>query len=115
MTPFGKYMRNLRLDTGKLLGDVADHLGVSSAYLSALEHGKKGSPTKEHLEGIRRFFGLTATKVRELQHAVENSKARITLPKDATPSAYETANEFARKLSTLSEEKLRRIREVIDK
>jgi transcriptional regulator with XRE-family HTH domain len=115
MTPFGKYMRNLRIDSGKLLADVAEYLGVSSAYLSALEHGRKGGPSKDQLERIKEFFGLSAARYRELKVAVENSKGRIIVPRGVTPTAYETANEFARKLSSLSEEKLRRIREVLDK
>lgn len=42
MTPFGKFMRHLRLDKGLMLKESAEKLGVTSAYLSALEHGKKG-------------------------------------------------------------------------
>ena len=42
MTPFGEKMRALRAERGLQLKDMAAGLGVSSAYLSALEHGRRG-------------------------------------------------------------------------
>src|SRR5687768_4485645 len=45
MTPFGERVRRLRRERGLLLKDMAAHLGVSSAYLSALERGERGKPT----------------------------------------------------------------------
>ena len=44
MTPFGDRMRKLRAERNVTLKDMAEALGVSSAYLSALEHGKRGRP-----------------------------------------------------------------------
>ena len=44
MTPFGDRMRKLRSERGITLKEMAEALGVSSAYLSALEHGKRGRP-----------------------------------------------------------------------
>ena len=44
MTPFGERVRRLRRERGLLLKDMAAHLGVSSAYLSALERGERGKP-----------------------------------------------------------------------
>ena len=44
MTPFGDRMRQLRSERGVTLKEMADATGVSSAYLSALEHGKRGRP-----------------------------------------------------------------------
>ena len=41
MTPFGEKMRSLRAERGLQLKDMAAGLGVSSAYLSALEHGRR--------------------------------------------------------------------------
>ena len=44
MTPFGWRLRELRRGQGKRLKDMAASLGVSAAYLSALEHGHRGRP-----------------------------------------------------------------------
>lgn len=40
LTPFGKYMKKYRVNTGMKLKEMADRLNTSSARLSAIEHGK---------------------------------------------------------------------------
>jgi transcriptional regulator with XRE-family HTH domain len=45
MTPLGARIRQLRDERGVTLKDMAKALHVSSAYLSALEHGRRGKPT----------------------------------------------------------------------
>ena len=42
MTPLGYRLRQLRAARGVTLAEMAVALGVSPAYLSALEHGKRG-------------------------------------------------------------------------
>ena len=44
MTPFGQRLRDLRQQHGRALKDMARALKVSSAYLSALEHGHRAQP-----------------------------------------------------------------------
>ena len=41
---FGKFCRRLRIDRGELLADMANRLGVSSAFLSKVENGGKKPP-----------------------------------------------------------------------
>ena len=45
MTPFGRKLRQLRAAKPCQLKDLAKALKVSSAYLSALEHGRRGKPS----------------------------------------------------------------------
>lgn len=114
MTPFGKYMRNLRLEKGLLLKDVADLLGVTSAYLSALEHGKKGVPNAQIVKKIISVLTLDAHAAGELTKAVRDSETDFTMPSKSIPFAFETANAFARQLPSLSEIQLKRIKEILD-
>jgi len=44
VTPFGARLRALRAERGVTLKQLAAELQVSAAYLSALEHGKRGAP-----------------------------------------------------------------------
>ena len=113
MTPFGRFMRTLRLDKAMLLKDCADRLGVTSAYLSALEHGKKGAPSQKVVENLVTALRLNTEEVRGLREAVRNSDTRIALPLKATPFAFETANAFARELPSLTEDQLKRIRAIM--
>ena len=41
ITPIGKFLRKLRIDTGEILKDMAEKLHVSPSFLSAVENGKK--------------------------------------------------------------------------
>ena len=45
MTPFGHKLRQMREARPCQLKDLAKALKVSSAYLSALEHGHRGKPS----------------------------------------------------------------------
>lgn len=45
MTPFGEKLRALRDARGITQAELASALDVSPAYLSALEHGKRGAPS----------------------------------------------------------------------
>jgi len=45
MTPFGEKLRTLRRQRGLSLKRMAEDLHLSSAYLSALEHGHRGRPS----------------------------------------------------------------------
>ena len=44
ITNFGKFLRKLRIDNNEFLKDMAARLGVTVAYLSAIEHGKRDVP-----------------------------------------------------------------------
>ncbi len=44
LTEFGKAIRKIRLDKGEILKDMAKRLGISSAFLSAVENGRKNVP-----------------------------------------------------------------------
>lgn len=114
MTPFGSFMRFIRTEKGLLLKDVADMLGVTSAYLSALEHGKKGQPSAATVSTIENKLKLTPQQRKELREAVRDSAKSVEIPSKATPFAFETANAFARKLPNLSEKQLRRIKGILD-
>ncbi len=44
LTEFGRELRKFRIDNGELLKDMAQKMNVSSAYLSAMENGKRNIP-----------------------------------------------------------------------
>ena len=73
MTPFGAKVRELRRKRGITLKDMAGELQVSSAYLSALEHGKRGRPTWFMVHRIIGFFNVIWDEAEELQRLAEIS------------------------------------------
>src|SRR5690606_10281044 len=58
MTPFGQRMRELRAKKGVNQKQMAQALGVSAAYLSALEHGRRAAPNWALVQKIVGYFNI---------------------------------------------------------
>jgi transcriptional regulator with XRE-family HTH domain len=110
MTPFGAKMRELRAARGLQLKDMAHGLGVSSAYLSALEHGKRGRPNRRFVHRICQFLGVIWDDAEELQRLADLSHPRVTLDTAGlSPQATEFANLLAEKIAELPEDAIERM------
>ena len=72
-------MRELRAIKGIQLKDMAHDLQVSSAYLSALEHGKRGRPGPGFVMQIANYFGLIWDEVDDLKRLAQLSHPRIVV------------------------------------
>lgn len=114
MTPFGLFMRTLRLENGLLLKDMAEAMGVSSSFLSALEHGKKGAPNADFVSSLENKLKLNATQRSELRRAVRDSATNLAIPAKSTPLGFQAAHAFARKLPSLSEKQLRQLLNIVE-
>ena len=110
MTPFGEKMRALRAERGLQLKDMAAGLGVSSAYLSALEHGKRGRPNRRFVHRICQFLGVIWDDAEELQRLADLSHPRVTVDTSGlSPQATEFANRLAERIAELPEDALARM------
>lgn len=111
MTPLGRKMRELRASRGVTLKQMASALNVSSAYLSALEHGKRGKPTWILLQRIIHYFNVIWDEAEELQRLAEMSDPKVTIDTGGlSPEATELANRLARDISRLSDDDLAALR-----
>lgn len=107
MTPFGAKVRALRRERGETLKDMAAALDVSAAYLSALEHGKRGVPTWYLVHRIIAHFNVIWDDAEELQRLAEMSDPRITIDTAGLdPAATELANLLSVKIRGLSRKSL---------
>ena len=114
MTPFGQKMRELRKRQGVTQAQMAEALGVSSAYLSALEHGRRSRPSWYLVQGINQFFNLIWDEAEEIERLANLSHPRVAIDTvGLSAEATELANVLATKISTLSEDQLRAIRTVV--
>ncbi|MCA3561330.1 MAG: helix-turn-helix transcriptional regulator [Aestuariivirga sp.] len=96
MTPFGDKMRKLRSERGVTLKKMAEALGVSSAYLSALEHGKRGRPGWHLIQRILAYFNIIWDEADEVVRLARISHPRITIDTSGlNPKATELANRLA--------------------
>ncbi|MGJ3262141.1 MAG: helix-turn-helix domain-containing protein [Salinarimonas sp.] len=104
LTPFGRRVRALRAARGLQLKHMAAHLGVSSAYLSALERGERGRPTFTLVQGTIHYFGVIWDEADELQRLAELSDPAPRIPTaGAGPDAMLLANRLAREVGSLDE------------
>ena len=107
MTPLGAKLRALREERGVTLKQMAAALRVSSAYLSALEHGRRGKPTWMLLQRIIAYFNIIWDEAEELQRLAELSDPRVTIDTAGMePEATELANRLARDIGRLDTEAL---------
>jgi transcriptional regulator with XRE-family HTH domain len=114
MTPFGARVRQLRAVRKMSLQEMAATLGVSSAYLSALEHGKRGKPTFVLIQGIIHALGIIWDEADDLIRLADMSDPRVTIDTaQLEPEATLLANRLAREISGLSSEKLARLLTVL--
>ncbi|MBB3145566.1 transcriptional regulator with XRE-family HTH domain [Phyllobacterium trifolii] len=108
MTPFGAKLRDLRAERGISQKDMAKSIGVSAAYLSALEHGRRGQPTWDKLQRIIQYFNIIWDEAEELQRLAMISDPRVIIDTGGlSPAATKLANLLAARIGELDEETTR--------
>jgi transcriptional regulator with XRE-family HTH domain len=107
MTPFGERLRALRDQHGVSLTELAHALHVSPAYLSALEHGKRGRPSAGLIHQVNEHFGLIWDDGEELVRLARLSHPRVVVDTSGLSSqATELANRLARRIRELPEKRV---------
>jgi transcriptional regulator with XRE-family HTH domain len=102
VTPFGERLRRLRRERGVNQKEMAAALGVSAAYLSALEHGRRGVPSWAMIQKIIGYFNVIWDEAEELQALALASHPRVVVDTAGlSPAATELANLLASRIATL--------------
>ena len=103
MTPFGARLRALRAADGMTLRALAARLEVSAAYLSALEHGKRGAPSAGLVHQVCEAFGLIWDEAEELARLARLSHPRAVVDTAGlSPEQTALANRIAQDIRRLS-------------
>ncbi|EFH10984.1 helix-turn-helix domain-containing protein [Pseudoroseomonas cervicalis] len=114
MTPFGARLRALREARGVTLSELAAAMHVSAAYLSALEHGRRGRPSAGLVHQVNEFFGLIWDDAEEMVRLARLSHPRVAIDTSGlSPEATELANLLAGRIRTLPEARVRRLLEIL--
>jgi len=115
MTPFGEKLRQLRLARGVTQRDMAAALEISAAYLSGLEHGRRGAPSAGLIHQICHYFGLIWDDADELAALAKFSRPRLKLhAAGLTPAQTVLANRLARELRHLDAETVEKMQALLD-
>lgn len=110
MTPFGQRLRSLRVQHKRTLKDMARVLKVSSAYLSALEHGHRARPKQGFVQQVAAYFNLAWEEVDELKALAQLSDPKPGIDTAGlSPLATEVANRLRDRIGDLDETALKTI------
>ena len=115
MTPFGARLREIREARGMTLKSMAAAIGVSPAYLSALEHGRRGRPTWDLLQRIIGHLNIIWDEADELERLADLSHPRVVIDTsglDAAATAF--ANLLAERIGTLDADTIAALRRLLD-
>ncbi len=115
MTPFGAKLRELRAARGILQREMAAALEVSAAYLSALEHGRRGAPSSGLIHQICDYLGLIWDDADELKQLARLSRPRLKMnAAGLTPEQTALGNRLARQLRNLDPPTVQAIHLLLD-
>lgn len=115
LTPFGQVSRKLRIDYQMTLKDMADKLGTSSAYVSAIEIGKK--VLTENI--INKYIVVLCKNDNDkskLLKAVDDTISKVNIDlKNMDNNLRELTIQFSRKLYFLSNDDIKNIRKILNR
>lgn len=114
MTPFGEAMRELRQRKGVTQRALAQAIGVTPAYLSALEHGHRGRPTFELLQRIAGYFNIIWDEADDLFRLADTSDPRVVIDTSGLPPEYTLlANQLSKRIRILTPEMVEEINRLL--
>lgn len=103
MTPFGVKLRDWRHRKNRTLYQQAEVLGVSPAYLSALETGTRGRPSAVLVDQICMWLGLIWDDAEELKKLAALSHPKPTInARGCSAEAIYMVNFLAQNINRLS-------------
>jgi transcriptional regulator with XRE-family HTH domain len=109
MTPFGMKIRELRKQRGVSMKDMARAIGVTPAYLSALEHGHRGLPSWYLVQRIIAYFNVIWDEAEDIARLARISHPRVVVDTSGlSPKATELANRLAEQIAGLDDAQIDR-------
>lgn len=110
MTPFGQKIRDCRDSRNISQKQMAQDIGVSPAYLSALEHGHRGQPSWALVQKIITYFDFIWDDAEELENLARLSHPRRAIDTSGlSPAATELINRLARDIDVMEQEKIEKM------
>lgn len=102
MTPFGEFLEQLRRSRHLQQKQMADLMGINPCYVSTMEKGRKGPPSKHVLEQLVKKLQMTPDEQAQLWRSVELSELTYKLPVNMSKEEFELMYEIRARLGALS-------------
>ncbi|WP_259241815.1 helix-turn-helix domain-containing protein [Rheinheimera pacifica] len=103
MTPFGECLEKFRRDRGLKQFELAELVGIKASYVSVLERGHKGPPSKYILRQIIEKLELSEQEKQKLLHDAAISDYTFKVPYGTSRLEFELLHQLRNQLGTLNE------------
>ncbi|MDY6242692.1 MAG: helix-turn-helix transcriptional regulator [Lachnospiraceae bacterium] len=114
-TSFGEFVRILRVKHHQVMGDMAEALGTSLPFLSAVENGKKNVPS-DWMSKLTDMYKLSDTEQKQLEEAIEESKTQYKIiTGSAGKNQRRAAMQFARSFDEMDDDTAVKIIKLLSK
>lgn len=114
LTEFGKFIRKYRISKGLILKQMADALGVGSAFLSGIETGSKPLPIDIEKK-IASLFPFTKEEKQSLYQAADKTRKQVTIPVPKNSLDQRIVGSFCVNFANLTEEQKRKINQLLNR
>lgn len=115
LTSLGKELRRIRLDRNEILKTMADKMGVSPQYLSAIENGKR-KPTQNFLNTLFSIYLFDSEEKKVLKNAFFETTQDIRIDiSQSDPIKKEASLAFAREIDNLNDEEIFKLIKLLNK
>ena len=114
LSEYGKTLRKIRIDNGFTLAQMAKAVGITSAYLSTIERGKRNIP-KNLTQNIIGHYELSNEQATELQKAEYLSMDSFEIELSAVSLHKKTlVLSLAKNLKNMTYEQVARIKSIME-
>lgn len=116
LTAIGKFLRKIRIDRNLLLKDMASGLGVSPAYLSTVETGKK-TFSDEFVQRVAEYLNFAPGSLErdELEEAAVFSRGQVQIDmRGLSPKHQTAALAFSRQFEEMAPTDLDKLLQVLN-
>ena len=113
ISKFGIELRKFRATKGESLRQMASKLGISAAFLSAMEVGRKPIPT-DYAKRIKDLYDLSEEDYTNLYNSIMETNQHVEIEIDKMNEAQkEVSLVFARKIETADPELIEKLRKAL--
>lgn len=115
LTELGKELRKIRINSDELLKDMASKLGITPAYLSAIENGKR-TPTKKFMDTLFSIYKISEEEQKNLTQIFHSTIDNVSINlSDHSQEHKDLGLVFARKFAGLTPDQIDKLIKILNK
>lgn len=112
---FGILLAHIRLEHQEIIKDMAESLGMSPAYLSSIETGRRPVP-EDMIQKLKDTYTLSEDTVHKLEIAKAELNLEVSMKINAatTKDQIALATLFSKTFTALSEEQIKQLKVMLE-